>query len=240
MGKNPAFQFYPNDWNRDMEEHSLEIQGAWIVLLCKLWWSETRGEATKSLYEWARVLREKNKKTEKILHFLQEKSVADIHFLDNQNITIISRRMVKDNKISLIRQEVGKLGGNPGLKKIEENRKKLVNQSPNQNNQSPSPTPTTKITNKAQAPDWLDHKLFNDFLEHRKKLRKPMTEKAKELFFSKLNKFKEQGFNPTELIETAIVSGWQTVYEPRDRNKIKEPETPKIITRENIGALYDN
>ena len=26
----------------------------------------------------------------------------------------------------------------------------------------------------------------------------------------------------------------------KDENKIKEPETPKIITRENIGALYDN
>jgi len=149
MGKNPAFLFYPNDWNRDMEEHPLEIQGAWIVLLCKLWWSETRGEATKNLEEWARILREKKKKTEKILHFLQEKNIASVHFLDNQNITIISRRMVKDCRISKIRQEVGRLGGNPGLKKIEENRKVLDNQIDNQNNQSPVPVPvpTTK-TNK--------------------------------------------------------------------------------------------
>lgn len=141
MGKTPAFQFYPNDWNRDMEEHPLEIQGAWIVLLCKLWWSETRGEATKSLSEWARILREKTKKTEKILNFLKEKHIANIEFLDNQNITIISRRMVKDFKISQIRRRVGKLGGNPGLKKIEENNKNLVNQTDNQNVQSPSPTP---------------------------------------------------------------------------------------------------
>jgi len=28
MGKNPAFQFYPNDWARDLEEHTLEIEGA--------------------------------------------------------------------------------------------------------------------------------------------------------------------------------------------------------------------
>jgi len=224
MGKQPAFQFYPNDWNRDMEEYPLEIQGAWIVLLCKLWWSETRGEATKSLDEWARILREKNKKTKEILEFFQKKNIANIIFLDNQNpnqnITITSRRMVKDYRISQIRREVGKLGGNPGLKKIKENSENLLNQTDNQNNQSPipSPSPTTKnIINKAQAPYWLNLNLWNDFLEHRKKLRKPMTEKAKELFFSKLNKFRERGFNPTELIETAIERGWQTVFEPKEQ-----------------------
>uniref|UniRef100_A0A6H1ZHD1 DUF1376 domain-containing protein n=1 Tax=viral metagenome TaxID=1070528 RepID=A0A6H1ZHD1_9ZZZZ len=151
MSKNPAFLFYPNDWNRDMEEYPLEIQGAWIVLLCKLWWSETRGEATKSLSEWARILREKNKKTKEILEFFQKKNISNIIFLDNQssnqNITIISRRMVKDNRISELRRQVGKLGGNPGLLKIKENSENLVNQTNNQNNQSPVPVPIT-VTNK--------------------------------------------------------------------------------------------
>ncbi|MFA5160144.1 MAG: hypothetical protein WC484_06525 [Candidatus Omnitrophota bacterium] len=121
MGKSPAFQFYPNDWSRDLEEHPLEIEGAWIRILCKLWWSETRGQMTKTLDQWARILREKNKKTEKILQYFFKNHIADGQYLDNQNITIISRRMVRDFEISKIRQEVGKLGGNPGLKKIREN-----------------------------------------------------------------------------------------------------------------------
>jgi len=74
MGKSPAFQFYPNDWLRDMEEYPLEINGAWIVILCKLWWSETRGEVTKSLEEWSRILREKKKKTREIFEFFSEKT----------------------------------------------------------------------------------------------------------------------------------------------------------------------
>ena len=41
--------------------------------------------------------------------------------------------MVKDERIRKLRQEVGKLGGNPGLIKIREN---LVNQTSNQNDQS--------------------------------------------------------------------------------------------------------
>ena len=43
-----------------------------------------------------------------------------------------------------------------------------------------------------------------------------MTEKAKEIFFSKLTKLKDKGFSPTELIETAIERGWQTVFEPKE------------------------
>jgi len=58
--------------------------------------------------------------------------------LDNQNITIISRRMVRDYKISELRRAVGKLGGNPKLIKTDE---VLVIQNPNQNSTPPSPSP---------------------------------------------------------------------------------------------------
>ena len=77
-------------------------------------------------------------------------------------------------------------------------------------------------TIKVQAPDWLDLILFNDFLEHRKKLRKPMTERAKEIFVRKVDNLRSKGFDPTELIETAIERGWQTVFEPKDENKSKK------------------
>jgi len=154
---------------RDMEEYPLEIHGAWVVILCKLWWSETRGEATKTLDEWTRILREKKKKTEKILHFLHEKNIANVHFLDNQNpnqnVTITSRRMVKDYEISLLRQRVGKLGGNPGLKKIKENGQNLDNQNESKTTSlpfpSPFPSPKKKNNKKKKQIDYpKDFELF--------------------------------------------------------------------------------
>jgi hypothetical protein len=63
-------------------------------------------------------------------------------------------------------------------------------------------------------PDWMDPILFKDFLEHRKKLRKPMTVRAQEIFLCKVEKLMQKGFYPKELIETAIERGWQTVFEP--------------------------
>lgn len=101
MGKAPAFQFYPNDWSRDLEEHPLEIEGAWIRLCCKLWWAENRGQLTKTLIQWARILRVSEDKTLEVLKYLQNENIAKIPTnLSNCNgvVTVMSRRMVRDEK----------------------------------------------------------------------------------------------------------------------------------------------
>jgi len=115
MGKNPAFQFYPADWRADLDDCPLEIEGAWIRICCRLWNSETKGKMTKTLDEWSRILRLNLKNSEKILRILIENNIASGEILDNQ-ITIISRRMVRDAYLSEIRAKAGILGGNPIFK----------------------------------------------------------------------------------------------------------------------------
>jgi len=115
MGKNPAFLFYPGDWERDLEEHPLEIEGAWIRICCKLWWSDKRGVASKTLDQWSRVLRLTPKKTEKILEYLSQHSVATL-VKQNSTIEITCRRIVRDEYIRTVRKAAGSKGGNPKLK----------------------------------------------------------------------------------------------------------------------------
>jgi len=98
MGKNPAFQFYPGDWSRDLEEHPLEIEGAWIRICCKLWWSDTKGKLTKTIPQWARILREPEEKTGLILGYIEKEKIGDIFRDSNGNVTIESRRMIKDDR----------------------------------------------------------------------------------------------------------------------------------------------
>lgn len=50
------------------------------------------------------------------------------------------------------------------------------------------------------------------FIEHRKAIKRKMTPRAIEMFVKRLNDLAEQGHNVPELIETAIISGWQNVY----------------------------
>jgi hypothetical protein len=134
MGKNPCFLFYPSDWVRDLGPHPLEICGAWMHILSALYWEG--GSSTKTLDEWAKILRENRKKTKSILNYLGSKKIAD---LINQNsiITITSRRMVRDAKIREIRTLAGKKGGNPALKHdqnktdlLKQEVKQTVNQNP--------------------------------------------------------------------------------------------------------------
>ena len=96
MGKAPAFQFYVMDWSRDLEEHPLEIEGAWIRICCKLHW--TAGELTKTHEQWARILRVDLGKTNEILGYLQQEGICDIVTDDNKKVTVISRRMKKEYK----------------------------------------------------------------------------------------------------------------------------------------------
>jgi len=101
MGKNPAFQFYPNDWARDLEEHTLEIEGAWIRICCKLWWSDTRGKLTKTVLQWGRILRVSVEDTIRILNYIKNENIGKIScdFREcNDFVTVISRRMERDEK----------------------------------------------------------------------------------------------------------------------------------------------
>jgi hypothetical protein len=98
MGKAPAFQFYPNDWIRDLDAHSLEIEGAWIRVCCKMWWAPQRGRLTLSLDMWARVLRTTPQEAERIIDYILNEKIGDGKKEYNNYITLISRRMLRDEK----------------------------------------------------------------------------------------------------------------------------------------------
>jgi len=69
---------------------------------------------------------------------------------------------------------------------------------------------------KEQIPEFLDKDLWEEFLSHRKKLRKPMTDYAQNLMFKKLEWMKEKGHNIEHLLKNAMVKGYQDIYEPKD------------------------
>ena len=60
--------------------------------------------------------------------------------------------------------------------------------------------------------------LILEFIEHRKQLKKQMTKKALELFISKINDFSLKGYNIKEIVEKSILSGYMTIYEPKNNN----------------------
>ena len=64
---------------------------------------------------------------------------------------------------------------------------------------------------------------IRDFIEHRNKLKRPMTDHAVDLLIGKLNKITIDPVEQIALINTAIEHGWQTVYEPKEKPRSGTP-----------------
>lgn len=74
---------------------------------------------------------------------------------------------------------------------------------------------TKKLALPVTLPDWIPPELWESYLDHRKKIRKPMTANAQNLAIADLRRFREKGHDPIPIISTTIVSGWTAFYEPK-------------------------
>lgn len=65
-------------------------------------------------------------------------------------------------------------------------------------------------------PDWVSSDAWSAFEDSRKKLRKPLTDRARQLAVAELQRLRDQGHDPIAVIESAVLHGWQTFYPPKD------------------------
>ena len=135
-------QWYPADWRQDngVQALSYHDRGVWFEMLNIMHSSSERGVMSINGSPMdpemiARLLGLDNQTFNQTLSKLLTLGVAKSRQEDG---AIFSKRMVNDEKLSQVRREAGKLGGNPSL----------LNQSPNQTpttplNQNPTPSSST-------------------------------------------------------------------------------------------------
>ena len=114
----PSFPFYPADWLNDikLQSCSLGAQGLLINLMCLMHQSKRFGyllinDHNPSDKEVIKLLRihhrtYQQRLRELLLYGVLKKDEKDIIFCN---------RMVKDEELRLLRQKIGKTGGNPAL-----------------------------------------------------------------------------------------------------------------------------
>lgn len=116
MIKLPHLPLYVNDWSRDLEEHPLEIEGAWLRIICKLWWDGGSGESIRPIEQWSKILRTFDEKTTEILKYIQANNIGNIEFSTNGDgkpmAKVICRRMKREWNIRRKRVIAGKKGAN--------------------------------------------------------------------------------------------------------------------------------
>jgi len=86
--------------------------------------------------------------------------------------------------------------------------------TPKDNSKRQSPK-ETRAPRPAGLPQCVGDELWGDFVEHRRKIKKPMTDKAAEMVATKLQRFQANGHDPRLSLEDSIASGWTGVFEPK-------------------------
>jgi len=62
-------------------------------------------------------------------------------------------------------------------------------------------------------PDWLPSETWEEFKQHRKQLKKPMSELAQKKSIKQLEKMRSDGQDVVQVIEASIANGWQGLFE---------------------------
>lgn len=230
MIKRPSFQFYPSDWLRDTALRSCSIgaRGLWMDMICYMHEGNPYGylKVGDKVILPANLARMVGQTLPEVEGWLQELNQAGVYDLIDG--AIVSRRMVKDENLRNIRALGGKLGGNPALKvkdKVNLKVEKEVKQKPTPSSSSSSSSSNINI----ELPAWLSETHWKDFVEFRKFIKKPMTDKAQHLMLSKLQKIKDNGHDPILAMNTSIANNWVDIYEPK-------PETLKTINKQGFDG----
>ena len=77
-------------------------------------------------------------------------------------------------------------------------------------------------------PEWLDKKLWDEFRQHRKDVKKRLTPLAEKKLILKLEKLIKDGHDPVEVINESIANGWTGLFEVRKKSNSKNSSSQTI------------
>lgn len=94
----------------------------------------------------------------------------------------------------------------------------------------------TKGNDKARAdalPDWIPEDAWQGFVDMRKKAKAPLTERAKTLTITALDKLRAEGHDPAAVLNQSTMNGWKGVFPLKggdNREPAKRPELREFGT----------
>jgi hypothetical protein len=71
------------------------------------------------------------------------------------------------------------------------------------------------LPSKPVLPDWLPMNAWRGYCEMRRKARKPVTDHARDLILSKLDRWRMSGHDPGAILDNSTANGWTGIFEPK-------------------------
>ncbi|MHB1285524.1 MAG: helix-turn-helix domain-containing protein [Leptospirales bacterium] len=101
-----------------------------------------------------------------------------------------------------------------------------------------SPSRQNTSSDEIILPDWLDPKDWNDFLSFRREIKAPMNAVAQRRAIIQLEQLRNEGQDPSQVINQSIVNGWRGLFSVKDRfhRRDSPPKTFEQIKAERTHA----
>ncbi len=267
MVKRPSFQFYPGDWLSDLslKNCSLAAQGLWISMICLMHQGypygylrtrgqidengEMKGGETLTSKRLACIVGVKLKSINTLLHELEVNGVFD----RDVDGTIYSKRMVKDEKVRNSR-------ASGGIKSIEHpNTCKPKSENvwvpledthlvpPPSSSSSTSSVKIKKIISpkpsfSIEIPHWLASCDWENFVQHRKEMKAPLTERSAKMAIRTLQELRDSGNDIEQVIRQTIVNRWKGLFPIKQINQSKEVSYVEMLKQagESLHSQYSS
>lgn len=158
-----------------------------------------------------------------VTEWLKELEISGV--FSRKNDCIISRRMLRDERIRESRAKGGILGGNPAL--LSGGKVNL--------NANLHPTPASAVAfasarskpktrarpsekaNGFELPDWVPQAQWDAWIEARTKRRNAPTNWAKQLAVRKLEVMRDEGHSVAHILANSAFNGWAGLFPPKDQ-----------------------
>ena len=224
---NSWFRMY-SEWLDDekVQMMSLEMQRHFVALLCLRCQQPTEKMTERQIAFRLRV-------DETFLKRIKE-TFLETGFIDEDwSVSNWGKRQyLSDSSTSRVR----KFRANKALKQDET----FLKRDETQNVTAPD---TEQLQNRAEQkkpkaagavelPDWIPQKQWMAYEEMRRKVRKPMTDHARELAVKKLDELRSRGNSPVAVLEQSILNDWQGLFEVRNGSNGHKPVNPDRYKRE--------
>ena len=132
------------------------------------------------------------------------------------------------------RKIAGSKGGKQKVANASKSKQKVANLADSDSKNKNESKNKSENKNKNDLPIFINKNLFDSFVQMRNKIKKPLTDYAKELLIKDLTKFENiKTGNANIALENSIKNSWQGVFEP----KPKQQQT--FLTKQQIEEQRD-
>jgi uncharacterized protein YdaU (DUF1376 family) len=215
--KAPAFQMYTGDFlsSPDVILMTAQEVGAYCLLLFTSWQSEKQGYLDNDEDKLRRIARLTPKQWKESREIILKKFIQTEDGAERFNPRIVKEA----SRLAEYRQQMkanGLQGGRPkknNQKVSSENQTVVLQKADRNQNESTSSSSSLNTNTSAFAlPDWIDREAWNGFEEMRRKIRKPLTDRARTLHLRELETLRDNGHSPSAVLNQSTMNSWLGLF----------------------------